>query len=279
MVGTLELQLKQYLTLLELSRGVASHRDLPDLLHDLAGQLRNLFHFHKVSVLLHDGATNVMRLHFLETAEPALPQLPCEVSIEGSAAGWVWQTQEPLVSGDIAAETRFHASKVLGDHLVKSVCILPMSSAHHRLGVLCFASDRPEAYAEMDLDFAMLVAAQVAVAMEAHCYQQKLARERDRSQLLLEVNNMLVSNLNLRELLSAISGCLQKVLPHDLATLALYDRDTNTLRATALEFPTQEDLFIENEIIQLDVGPAGQAFTTRRPVVITDLSNVDTLGP
>ena len=58
------------------------------------------------------------------------------------------------------------------------------------------------------------VAAQVAVAVDnaeppnAQVYQQELARERDRLRLLLEVNNALVSTLDLHQLLSAISACL-----------------------------------------------------------------------
>ncbi len=76
-------------------------------------------------------------------------------------------------------------------------------------------SDQIGAYDQLDLEFAQMVAAQIAVAVEAQCYQQQLASDRDRYELLLEMSNMLISNLNLRELLSAISVCLRKVLPHD----------------------------------------------------------------
>lgn len=94
----------------------------------------------------------------------------------------------------------------------------------------------------------------------------QLVRERDRLELLLEVNNMLVSNLNLRELLSAISVCLRRVLSHDAAALTLYDSSINALRATAMDFPEHEDVFIEGEGVPLDDGnPAGIAFTMRRP--------------
>src|SRR5207253_9823425 len=101
-------------------------------------------------------------------------------------------------------------------------------------------------YDHLDLEFAQLVAAQIAIAMEAQRYRDQLTRERDRSQLLLEINNTLVSNLDVNQLLSAISVCLRKVTPHDVAGLALYDSDSNKLRASALEFPSNEALFIEN---------------------------------
>src|SRR5262249_30901961 len=83
-------------------------------------------------------------------------------------------------------------------------------------------------------------------------------------------------NLNLQELLSALSVCLRKVLPHDAAGLALYDYSIKQLRMSALEFPTKEDLFIEGEIIPLEESPAGRAFTTRQTVIMNDVGSAKT---
>ena len=60
------------------------------------GSVADLFDFHFLCVMLHDAARNVMRLHIVETSEPALA-IPNEVPIEGSMGGWVWQNQEPVV--------------------------------------------------------------------------------------------------------------------------------------------------------------------------------------
>jgi formate hydrogenlyase transcriptional activator len=267
---------EQYLTLLELTKVIASHRNLDDLFHDLAERLHHLFDFQSISVMLHDDARNVMRLHLLETSEPAFRELPGEVPIEGSITGWVWQNQQPFIVNDVEQESRIPIAQVLrGKFPVKSFISLPLTTAHRRVGVLNIASDKPGAYERIDLEFARLVAAQIAVAVdnafnfqEAQSYQRQLARERDRSQLLLEINNMLISNLNLRELLSAISVCLRKVLPHDLAGIALYDSRTNQLRLSALEFPANEDLFIEGEVIPLEEDPAGIAFTRRQGAIL-----------
>jgi formate hydrogenlyase transcriptional activator len=261
------LQLRQYRTLLELSKAIASHRNLSDLFHELAGHLHHLIAFHYLGVLLHDGARNVMRLHVVETSESSMHRLPTEVQIDGSAVGWVWQNQQPFVTGDVEQETRFPITKILRDYPVKSVCILPLTTVHHRLGVLSIASEKPGAYDHLDLEFTGLVAAQIAVAVEAQCYQRQLARERDRSELLLEINNMLVSNLNLRELLSAISVGLRRVIHHDVAGLSLYDPASNDLRVSALESPANGDLFIEGEIIPLDGTAQGLALTTRQPIM------------
>jgi formate hydrogenlyase transcriptional activator len=80
----------------------------------------------------------------------------------------------------------------------------------------------------------------------------------------LEINNILASTLDLRELLSAISTCLKRVMPHDGASLALYDPVSHMLRASALEFPGHEDVMMEGELFPLEGNPAGLALTTRK---------------
>ena len=268
-IETKSLKPEQYLTLLELSKAIASHRDLTKLFHDLACRLQMLFKFRSMAVVFYDPKRDLMRSHFMETCIPTKWQPPTEVPIEGSVAGWVWQHQEPVVVHDIAEqEDRFPFAKTIPNHPIKAICSFPLTTANQRLGALNFWSEDAGAYDEIDIEFTGLLAGQIAVAVESQCHQQKLARERDRCQLLLEINHTLVSNLNLRELVSAVSGCLRRVLPHDVAGLALYDPTINKLRATAMEFPDHEEIFIEDDVIELDGTLSGRAFTTRLPVVI-----------
>jgi len=260
-------QTKKYLTLLELSKAIASHRDLSGLFHDLACRLQSLVDFSHLGVLLYDPKRDVMRLHMLETCQPTEWKAAAEVPMEGSIAGWVWEHQEPVVIRDLETEDRFPYAKILLERPVKSICSVPLTTAHQRLGVVNFWTDKTGAYDQLDIEFVKLVAAQIAVAVEAQCYQHRLAHERDRSQLLLEINNTLIANLNLNELLAAISNCLRRVMPHDAAGLALYDSAINKLRMTALDFPTDSNVFIADEIIELEDTAGGRAFTTRRPVI------------
>ena len=59
--------------------------------------------------------------------------------------------------------------------------------------------------------------------------------KRAREAFLLEVTNALVSNLDIRQLLSAVASCVRQVKPFDHATLALYDAPTKMLRMHVLE--------------------------------------------
>ncbi|MFO0698239.1 MAG: hypothetical protein U0236_03340 [Nitrospira sp.] len=47
--------------------------------------------------------------------------------------------------------------------------------------------------------------------------EQVVAGQLTRERLLLEINNAVVSHLDLRELLKSIFVCLRRVIPHDAA--------------------------------------------------------------
>lgn len=96
---------------------------------------------------------------------------------------------------------------------------------------------------------------------------RQLTRERDRLCLLLEVNNAVVSHLDLRDLLRAISAFLRQLVPHEMSSVALYDPEINQFRVGALDFPEHQDFIPESELVPIEGTPAGLAFTTRRPVI------------
>jgi formate hydrogenlyase transcriptional activator len=275
---------QQYLTLLELSRAISIHRNLPDLFHDLASRLHVLFEFRNLGVVLYDKSRDVLRLHILASTEPAIRAIPDELPINGSMSGWVWQNQQPFITADLQKETRFSTAAMVKDYPVKSVCVLPLTTAHGRLGVFNIWSEKAGAYDELDLDFAQLVTSQIAVAVEnalnfqqAQCAHQQLTRERDQLRLLLDVGNAVVATLDLRELLTTVSDCLHRVIPHDYASLALYDSDSNTLQIHALDFQSTTGFLQEGLTARVEDAPSGLAIKKRETLLMTraDLEKID----
>lgn len=89
----------------------------------------------------------------------------------------------------------------------------------------------------------------------------------DRARVLLEINNAIVSHLDLAEVLKAVSSCLRREIKHDFATLALYDAERNELRVHALDFPHDQDFLKQGQLIPLVGTPASLAFSSRKPVL------------
>ena len=89
--------------------------------------------------------------------------------------------------------------------------------------------------------------------------------------LLSEITRVLVSNLDIRTLLSAISGSIHKVLPHDYACLELYDEKSGELRLQSLEDPYTDELIPAGMRLPVEGTPAGWVFTNRKPLVLNRL--------
>ena len=97
--------------------------------------------------------------------------------------------------------------------------------------------------------------------------QAELARERDRLRLLLEVNNAVVSNLELPDVFAAISAFCRDLLHHEYTSLALLDKDVpGKIRLHALDFPAGKGFIREEIVLALEGVPAGEAVRTRQPV-------------
>jgi len=267
--------LGQHQALLEVTEAIAQHRDLGELFHDLAQRLHRLVQFDYLNLVLHDASHQVMRLHILETLQPTRIQPGLEFPISETPAGWVWETQQPFLVADIEQETRYPAvTQMLKREQVKAFCLLPLTTAQRRLGALGFGRGVAHPYAGAEVEFMQQVAKQVAVAVDnalnyqsAQTYQQQLAQERDRLRVLLEVNNALVSTLDLRELFEAIAACLRRVMHHEYTSLALYDPETKRLRVTALDFPQGRGVIREEMSVAVETSPSGCAFSNRKPLL------------
>ena len=258
--------------LLDVSRATASHRDLPSLLRDLVGLLGRVARFDRLGLVLHDPERDLMRLHTLASLAPtAIAEI--ELPVPESPAGIAWETQRPLVVPSIDRETRFaEVRRILRAEGMRSLCVLPLTTPLRRLGGLTFSSRDEDAFSAADVEILQQVTSQVALAVDntlhheaAQRARQELARERDRLQLLLDVNNALISNLEPRALFSAIAACLRRVVAHDYTSLAVYDGAQNAFDLWAIEFAGR-GLVREHMSVPVEGSPAGAAFTAGAPV-------------
>ena len=271
---------ERYQALLEVAQAISIHRDLHALFQDLAQRLPRVVHVNFVVLTLHDSERNTIRVHTIQANVPADLIGGHEGPVEESPAGLVWQTQQSILVPDLAEERRWpKVTGLMREDGTNSFCFIPMTTSVRRLGALGFLSLQKEAYGETDLEFLQQVGKQVAVAVDnvlnfagAEAAQQSLARERDRLSLVLEINNAIVSHLELTELLKAISACLRRVIPHDFAWFCLYDPATRQLQAHAMDFPTNQGFVEAGDPIPLEGTPDGLAFTSQQTVHVRNLS-------
>jgi len=271
----LEYSRRQLEALLEVAESIAQHRDLAALFHDLAERLHAVVDFDFLTLVLHDSERNVMRLHILETRLPTPAKTGSETPMDGHPSGWVWQSQQPFVVSDTEEDHRFpDFLQRLREVGVRSLAMVPLTTAQRRLGAMGFGRLVPQGITEAEVQFMQRAASQVAVAVDnalnfqtSQAYQSQLARERDRLQVLLDVNNVLVSTRELPELFRGIVTSLEKVIHHDYTSLALRDAASGLLKIHALDFSTRPGLFEQEVTVPLDTTPSGLCFTTGQPLL------------
>ena len=275
----------QHQVLLEVTESIATHRDLPALFHDLKQRLPRLVNFDTLWLVLHDVGRNVMRVHILETPSRAYVDF-VERDIQDAPAGWVWERQEILMVSDLAQETRFaKAMDSLREIGVKSFCVLPLTTAHQRLGAVGFGSQQAGAYDEKGVEFLQLVARQIAVAVDnalnhqsAQALQQQLEHERDRLKLLLDLNNSVVSTLDLRQLFRAISANVRHVMACDYASVLLPEPGGKQLRVYARDFSQSGESWQEEIVVPATGRPASKVLESGKPLVF-DRQALSQWGP
>jgi formate hydrogenlyase transcriptional activator len=96
----------------------------------------------------------------------------------------------------------------------------------------------------------------------------ELERKNQRLKLLLDVTNQVVSNLELRDLLQAISKSVRHVMDCDGVGVMVPDGDGRQLRLYALDFPACLEHAQEERAIAIDQSPEGTAFKTGKAVVM-----------
>ena len=264
---------ERYEALFRLSQALISDRGPDELFNILVRELRQVVEFDYLAIVIYDEKRHELRGKCLDHA--GTPMDVPRLAPEGTPTWQVFQSQKPLVIPLVEEETRFPVVvELMKKNGVRSVCELPLTTARRRLGGLAVGSQGPHAYSSDEISFLSLVANQVALAVDgalsfdaSEQAQQELRREhaelqaeRDRLQLLLEVTNQVVSNLELRDLLRAISASVRRVMQCAGVAVALLDSGGKHLRVYALDMSEGKGLAQEGDLIPFDENSSSQEF-------------------
>src|ERR1700688_1097067 len=213
----------RYEALLRVSRTIGAHRDPSELFQSLVRELRGVVEFDVLYCVQYNPAGERPAFCVLET--PAR-RIPCpEFEPEETLTAWVYEHQKPLIIPFLERETRFpRVTALLESEGIRSLCALPLRTAHRWLGCFGVGSKQPNAYSEEEIGFLSLVADEVALAIDDAYHFEALQQEKDRLRVLLVVTNAVSSNLELPDLLRTISANLRSIMQLDGAGVALMDQ-------------------------------------------------------
>src|ERR1700739_1065326 len=260
----------RYESLGGVSNAIGTHRDPEVLFSALVRELHRVVKFDCVGVSIYDQKSNTFQRRFLDAVtEAAIPPDP-ELTMEESDAWWVYQNQEPMVTS-LAAEDAQACKfrEILKKHGIRSVCTLPLTTAHSKVGALTFASKASDIYTAEEVHFLSVVAEQIALAFDnalhfdaAQASQLQLLKKSERVGLLLELTNHVVSNLEFRDLLRAVVASTRRGMGCDGAGITLPERDNTHLRIYAMDFPFSAESVQEESLVPIDEDISGEVFRT-----------------
>jgi signal transduction histidine kinase len=161
-----EVPYQQLKRLVELSMKLNSTLDLNDLLELIVTTAAELLNCEAASILLYDERNP--RLYFAAAtgSNPArLAETP--VPIDGSLAGTIFRTNQPLILNDVENDPRHYF--LVSDHIkfkVKSLLGVPMSMRERTVGVLEAVNKRSGQFDARDAALLAVTATHAAIAID-----------------------------------------------------------------------------------------------------------------
>src|SRR5271165_2418555 len=240
----------RYRTLLELTAAIDKETNVQVVLKSLHKLLSAVIRFDSVAMLLLTNDGKSLRVVAVErgSAGPHIT-LGAEEPYAGTVAARAVEEQRAIYIPDIRLmmaklpETAVQASTTE----LRSGYMVPISTPRRKLGVLCFGTREVREVGADEIALMEAVASHIGTALEgalesdaAKSYQRQLLAERDRWKLLLEINNHVISYLDVKELFRAACASLREYFDNDFAAIWLIDKDRNRLHAVALDCPTSQ---------------------------------------
>ncbi len=268
-------RVEQLRLMLKITNEMASELDLQELLEIVCSTIREAIGNDIVDVSLFDHESGQLRA-FVTDFPPDHPlgEKGYLIPLEGGPSGLAFTSGQPVFI-DQPDPDRFNSALSLRvfEEGYRSGATIPLITQGRKLGVLGIISKLENAFSDDEKEFLIQVANQVAIAVDnalnferARKAEQQANRNSERLQLLLEINNAVVSNLDLPGLMETTSTCLARVSQYDAVGLALYDPELNQLRPYTN--PTDQAFVEEEEPIPLEGSAPGLAFTTGQPVLL-----------
>jgi len=265
----------RYRALLKISGTVGAQPTVDAVLHSLAALLSNVVAFDHIALLLFDSSGQHLILRAFESGydHPAI-EVGTEIRYASTGLGRALKEQIPVVVTNVKQELAIYPELATRLNQADAAYILPVSTSRTRLGALVFIRKEMLQVSPADIELMRSIAGHVAIALEnalaissVEAYQQDLTRERDRLSLLLEINNHVMTILEVNDLFRAASASIRKHFANDFTSFMLFDGRSDRLNLVVLDFPASRGFMsdIPVHVEQKDL----ERLRARQPKVIT----------
>src|ERR1700719_505959 len=244
----------RYRALLNVSAALVEQPTVKAVLHSLREVLSSSVRLHGADLYLLDSDKETLHvLEFDREADAPAIKVGTKISRIGAAAQALEQ-REPVFLADVSQEMLKHPelAPFAAQSVGRSTYIFPVFTAQQQYGLLAVTKERGQEFAREDIELLRSLTSHVAIALEcalakdcAEQYQRELANERDRLRLLLEINNHVVSKLDMEDLFRSASASIRLYFGNHLTGFWLLEKDSHRLQSVVLDFPNGKGLLAE----------------------------------
>jgi formate hydrogenlyase transcriptional activator len=257
--------------LLRFARSLDAYRDPERLLCSLPAELSSVAGSNTTALIHVNGDYSswyaVDADGFTINLEPELPQWRAE--IEAFVSG----RPQPVVVTSLDREARFPGVfRFFRAHGNQSLCLLPLNRTPSGLGAICFAKKQDDGFSEKEVSLLFFLADYVGLVIDdrlnlAHSEAAKarLESEQTKLNLFLDLNNSVVSNLDLSEMLRSVSPNIRKTMRLEGVAVILPDVTAEHLQLYAADFPDGKSELLQDLSKPLEGSLARQVFRSGKP--------------
>jgi formate hydrogenlyase transcriptional activator len=259
---------------LQFAQKLEMHREPDELLRALPAELCAFVECGTTAVVhLCDGR---LTTHVVDSEGCAPPGEPTAVEWQQEIWHALSEREKPLVIASLEADQRLAAAAgFFRGYGNRSLCLLPLRTGADRMGgigALCVGRKYPDAFSESEVALLALLSHYAALAIDdrlnfvqSEQVRAQLDKERSKLRLILDLNNSVVSNLELRDVLLSISPGIRKALRVHGVALILPDREGRELQLYALDFPDGDASIRQEMPVSLYGSISGQVFRSGKP--------------
>ncbi|HVP37186.1 MAG TPA: SpoIIE family protein phosphatase [Terriglobales bacterium] len=255
---------------METSKLLNSTLDLKELLDIILESITKAMEASFSSISLYDRKAQELSL-YLYSGENKEEKKELRLKLGQGVAGWVAQNQEPVIANQARNDPRFspELEEKIGFRIDSIICV-PVMRRGNLLGVVVAMNKlNGKEFTEDDLKIFSSLADQVAIALDNSYLYRKARKESLEKEILLDMDRLISSSLDLDEVLGLILDSLKRLVRYDAAAIFLIDREKKEVG----EIKTRGfDPAIEPDLrLKLGQGLVGWVAQNKETVIVPDV--------
>src|SRR5258708_4490008 len=154
-------------TLVHVSQAIAAHGDPKELFNVLVNELHRVVQFDFIGVSLRDKNSDTFQNYFIDMTSRSELVTEEKLAPDETLTQWVYERQEPMLRSTNEMEPCYGRLQAILKRLcIRSICALPLTTAHPKLGAITFASKQVDTYSPSEVRFVSQVAGYIALAVD-----------------------------------------------------------------------------------------------------------------